>query len=82
MFIRVLSPFFILLVLGLTVAGQDGQPSNQPQRVDGPQANDERPNLLAQLGLSKNQVQQFRMVTMEHRPLMQAAQRKMRPMLT
>jgi len=37
-----------------------------------------RPNLLAQLGLERNQIQQIRRLNTERRPLMEAAQRRFR----
>ena len=63
---------------GLFVPGysQDGPP---PDEI----ANDERPgmrrpNLLAELGLTREQVQQIRRLNQERRPVMQEAQRRMR----
>src|SRR5215213_5310176 len=74
-----LSPKFFLVFAAFTAfanvtAAQDGPPPMQEQRAP----NDERPNLLAQLGLSPDQVQQFRRLNAEHRPLMNAAQKRMR----
>ena len=67
---KVLSPFFLVFVLtGLSLA-QDN-PQNPP-------ANDERPNILAQLGLSEDQIQRFRRQNTEHRPLIQEAQQRLR----
>jgi Spy/CpxP family protein refolding chaperone len=72
-----LSPF-ILLMLAFATFGQNGPPPDQPQRFDGPPPEDRRPNPLDQLGLSKDQMQQLRRANQEHRPLMQAAQQRMR----
>ncbi len=74
---RILSPILVLLMYAVVAFAQDGPP-NQAERFVEPPQNDERSNVLAQLGLLKEQVRQFRKVTAEHRPLMQAAQRKMR----
>ena len=66
---KILSPLILLFVLsGLSLA-QDN-PQNPP--------NDERPNVLAQLGLTMDQVQQFKRKNAEHRPQMQAAQQRLR----
>lgn len=79
---KMLSPKFFLLflavvMLGTAVGAQEGPPEKQPPQANQP-PNDDRPNLLAQLGLSQEQVQQFRRANAEHRPLMNEAQRKLR----
>ena len=73
----------LLLLLIVAVAaisgqalGQTGPPSNEPPPVDRP--DDDRPNLLAELGLSPEQVQQIRRMNQERRPAMMQAQRRMR----
>ena len=68
---KVLSPLALILTLGALALAQDQQPQNPPP-------NDERPNILAQLGLSQDQIQRFRKANAEHRPLMEAAQKRLR----
>jgi Spy/CpxP family protein refolding chaperone len=56
--------------------GQDGSPPGdapQDERDDS-----RRPNLLAELGLSREQIQQIRRMNQERRPMMMGAQRRMR----
>jgi len=69
---------FIVAVgyLGTAVYGQDGPPPNPEPGVNRPR--DDRPNLMAQLGLSQDQIQQFRKLNAEHRPLMNEAQKRLR----
>ena len=68
---KILSPLVLILaVAGLAIA-QDQPPQNPP-------SGDQRPNVLAQLGLSQEQLQQFRRRNAEHRPLMDAAQKRLR----
>ena len=62
--------------LGTAVYGQDGPPPNPEPGVNRPR--DDRPNLMAQLGLSQDQIQQFRKLNAEHRPLMNEAQKRLR----
>jgi len=62
--------------LGIAVNGQDGPPPNPEPGVNRPR--DDRPNLMAQLGLSQDQIQQFRKLNAEHRPLMNEAQKRLR----
>ena len=60
----------------VAVAAQGGPPPGdgpQDERPDG-----RRPNLLAELGLSREQVQHIRQINQERRPLMMEAQRRMR----
>lgn len=78
---RILSPKLLLLAIallgsGLVVLAQDGPPPHPEQGDMRPR--DERPNFLAELGLSQEQIQQFRKLGAEHRPLMQAAQQRLR----
>src|SRR5687768_2815230 len=74
------SKFVLLMVavfgLGTVVLAQDGPSPNQEPGEMRPR--DERPNFLAQLGLSQEQIQQFRKLGAEHRPLIQAAQQRLR----
>jgi Spy/CpxP family protein refolding chaperone len=67
---KVLSPFVLLLLLAGASFAQDN-PQNPPP-------NDTRRDVLAQLGLSPEQIQQFRRANQEHRPQMQAAQQRLR----
>ena len=68
---KILSPVILVFAWCVFAFGQDGQPQNPPP-------NDERPNILAQLGLSQEQVRAFRKANQEHRPLMDAAQKRLR----
>ncbi len=49
---------------------ENSQPANQPM--------DNRTNILRQLGLSREQIQQIRRINTERKPLMEAAQKRMR----
>lgn len=72
---HILSPklFIATLLLSVAAAAQDGPPpENQPPR------NDDRPNILAELGLSPDQIQQFRRNNQAHRPRMNQAQQRLR----
>jgi periplasmic protein CpxP/Spy len=76
---RSLSPKFFLVFVAFTAfangtTAQDGPPPMQEQR----RSIDERTNLLAQLELSPEQVQQLRRLNSEHRPMMNAAQKRVR----
>ena len=75
---RQLSPKFVLamLMLALSVVGivaQDGQPPESASQF-APQ----RPNLLEHLGLSQDQIRQIRLLNRERKPLMDAAQQRLR----
>ncbi|MEO8041763.1 MAG: hypothetical protein ABI646_04040, partial [Acidobacteriota bacterium] len=65
----------LLLVLSSMSYGQDGPPPG-----DGPQDDhaDGRPNLLAELGLTREQIQQIRRMNQERRPVMMLAQHRLR----
>ena len=72
--------FLFIIAAMITVSapakGQDGPPPE-----DGPhegRPDDRRPNLLAELGLSPEQVQQIRRMNQERRPAMMDAQRRLR----
>ena len=62
-----------MLLFAAAVFGQDGPPPTDGQRPP-----NDRPDILAQLGLSPDQVQQFRRLNAEHRPLMNEAQKHVR----
>ena len=70
--------FFIFLAAGSTAAAQGvpEKPVNQP--AEARSADDRRPNLLRELGLSPEQARQLRSANIERRPQMEAAQRAMR----
>jgi len=72
MFRKLLSPSLFLVTVAFTgsVLAQDGPP--QEPRPDEPR------NILRQLGLTPEQIQQLRAANAEHRPLMEAAQRRLR----
>ena len=79
MFRRLLSPKLLFAIAAIFafpafIYSQDGPPPPRDQRP----RNADRPNLLTQLGLSPEQVQQFRRLNAEHRPQMNEAQRRMR----
>ena len=62
-----LSPIFVL-------AQEEPRPEDPRSQFANP--NQERPNLLRALGLSREQVQQIRRIKAEHQPLRQAARQK------
>ena len=75
----ILSPrllFLIAVFVALMPAafGQEGPPAGPERRPAG----DDRHDMLTQLGLSPEQVQQFRRLNVQHRPLMNEAQRRVR----
>ncbi|PYS87407.1 MAG: hypothetical protein DMF62_12570 [Acidobacteria bacterium] len=72
----ILGLLFCVAFFGPAAYGQDGPPPNPEPGVNRPR--DDRPNLMAQLGLSQEQIQQFRKLNAEHRPLMNEAQRRLR----
>lgn len=72
---------FLIVTTGLLITsapayGQNVPPPGNPEHEDRP--DDRRPNLLAELGLSPDQVQQIRRMNQERRPAMMEAQRRMR----
>ncbi len=71
--------FLLLLALSAIVAsgafGQDDPPADGGSQDE--RANERRPNLLAELGLSREQIQQIRRMNQERRPTMMQAQRRM-----
>ncbi len=71
----VLLLFALLATVASVAYGQDGPSSGggpQDERFD-----ERRPNLLAELGLSREQIQQIRRMNQERRPAMMQAQRRM-----
>lgn len=67
--------FLLIAVAGLSVsayAQQPGQPADDDDRPDG-----RRPNLLAELNLSPQQIQQIRRMNQERRPRVMEARRRM-----
>ncbi|MEP6947160.1 MAG: hypothetical protein ABJA02_14665 [Acidobacteriota bacterium] len=69
----------IILVLSASTGfAQDAAvPAQKPQATEAKPA-ESKPNLLAQLGLSKDQMQQIRALNVERKPLMVAAQNRLR----
>ncbi len=67
--------FTALAALGTYGYGQDGHPPEDGQNDERPEGR--RPNLLAELGLSPDQMQQIRRLNQERRPKMMEARRKM-----
>lgn len=68
--------FAVLLVGSQAASAQNDMPpadGAQDERQDG-----RRPNLLAELGLSPDQIQQIKRINQSRRPLMMEAQRRMR----
>lgn len=70
--------FMIVASLGVSAPAyaQDGPPPGDAPNDE--RENERRPNLLAELGLSPEQVQQIRRINQGRRPLMMDAQRRMR----
>ncbi len=67
---------FMMLAAGAVGAyAQDGPPPEDSERGERPE--DHRPNLLAELGLSREQIQQIRRANRERRPVMMNARRRM-----
>jgi Spy/CpxP family protein refolding chaperone len=62
----------MLAIFGVGAFAQEGTP--QPQ----PKAQDEKPNLLQQLGLSSDQLRQIRQLNQDRKPAMDVAQRRVR----
>ena len=62
--------------LFVPVYSQDGPPPDGMMNDERPGM--QRPNLLAELGLSREQIQQIRRMNQERRPAMMEAQRRMR----
>lgn len=75
--VRSLVLMFVFSITSLVGFAQE-PPLEQDRRQERPRQDIEQPNLLAQLGLSKDQIQQFRLTNSVHRPLMQAAQQRLR----
>jgi len=70
--------FILIAVSGAATAlhAQDGPPPGEGGPRD--ERGDDRPNLLAELGLSPEQVQQIRRMNQERRPTMMQAQRRIK----
>ena len=68
---------FAALILPTSATyGQDGPPPDDANREE--RQADRRPNLLAELGLSREQLQQIRRINQERRPTMMRAQHRVR----
>lgn len=72
---KIISVLTVIVFATGIVFAQDGPPPDQP--FDEPR-NPNRRDVLAELGLSQEQIQQFRRNNQAHRPLMNAAQQRMR----
>lgn len=72
---RVPTLFLFAMLFAVPVLAQD-EPVSEPQR---PVANqDPRANMLRQLGLNRDQIQRLQRINRERKPLMDAAQEKLR----
>lgn len=70
---------FLLLISVAPVSAQNTlQGAGASAEADPTPAADRKPNLLSQLGLSRDQIQQIRKLNIERKPLMQAAQFRVR----
>ena len=72
---------FPLLLIGLLAGSLPALAQNEVPAPDGPQderQDGRRPNLLAELGLSPEQIQQIKRINQARRPIMMEAQRRMR----
>jgi Spy/CpxP family protein refolding chaperone len=69
----------ILLAFSLSAAGQDTKPA-EPTETPQPNANqpDGRANILREIGLSQDQARQIRRLNMDRKPMMEAAQKRLR----
>ncbi len=78
---RIISPRSIVLLAVVSAAGlgvsaqNDPPPAEDVSRVEAPA---ERPNLLQNLGLQPEQIRQIRMMNRERKPVMEAAQQRLR----
>ena len=68
----------IFLSGAVATSAQDGPPPDEAKPAGGDRPEMHRPNLLAALGLSPEQVQEIRRINQERRPQMMRAQRRMR----
>lgn len=71
--------FLTIIMAAVLVGAVQAQNEFQPNEAGNPQRPDmRRPNLLAELGLSTEQIQQIRRMNQERRPALAEAQRRMR----
>lgn len=75
---RYLSPKFVLPILILAFAAFSVSAQNGPPADEASQFAPERPNLLQNLGLTQDQIRQIRMMNRDRKPLMEAAQHRLR----
>ncbi|MEQ1763238.1 MAG: periplasmic heavy metal sensor [Pyrinomonadaceae bacterium] len=78
---KTLSPKLIFLIVSLVifsggVLAQDGPPP--PQNASQFDGQEPRPNLLENLGLSRDQIRQIRIMNRDRKPAMEAAQHRLR----
>lgn len=76
-FVKTLLFLTVLMAFAGVAFGQDTKPPDGQKPADN-QPQDVRANALRQLGLSRDQIQQIRMVNAERKPLMAEAQRRLR----
>lgn len=70
--------FVFYFCAALVAAGQNPQPTAQPFTDTKTPLPAQRPNLLRELGLSRDQIQAIRRMNQERRPLMEAATARLR----
>jgi len=71
----ILFPIILLLLLGASAVSEA---QGLPQPGGGPPPDGDRPNLLASLALSSDQIAQIKQINAERRPQIQAAGRRLR----
>jgi Spy/CpxP family protein refolding chaperone len=76
--LRLFSLIVTLFVFGLAIAETRAQEEMPPEEQRPPLERVRRPNLLEELGLSREQIQQIRRINQARRPLMQEAQQRFR----
>src|SRR5688572_6049287 len=69
-----LGAFFAIFVIG--ASAQDGPPP--PQDASQFEGQERKPNLLENLGLSRDQIRQIRLMNRDRKPAMEAAQHRLR----
>ncbi|MEO5859475.1 MAG: periplasmic heavy metal sensor [Pyrinomonadaceae bacterium] len=75
-----LSPKLMLFAVAAAIFAVDASAQDGPPPPDGAQfeRQEARPNLLENLGLSKDQIRQIRIMNRDRKPLMEAAQYRLR----
>lgn len=67
----------LLIFSFLTVKAQE-EPPSAPDSSNQSSANNRRPNLLAELALTQEQIRQIRLINIENKPSLRAAQQRLR----